>query len=552
MATEVMDSGRVQKFFEDIDTKKSAISTCIDLYKTLISDFSSLERSLNEKSKTLDFKIQTLESESEKALELIQQRENSLPVRESSLSSSIEVQKQAALSELENPSEQSDELSENLKSVCRRMDHSGLLKLVISKRKESVALKGELANALLECVDAPRLVLDAVEDFVNQKASGKTTGGGGGVGSGLTDRRWACGMVVNGLFSPDDLKEGKNAGPSFAGSVVERASRVVDMWKDKVEESGEALNRMGPVEASMFLQLMVVFGFKEKFDDAFLKKVVLEFAAWRDMAKLAVPIFGEKVGDVIDELVKIGKEIEAIYFASESGLTDRFHPIGLIKSYLRNSKKNATAILKNGNYSTSATYESNNLELNSIRTIIRCVEEHNLEAEFPLDSLRKRQSLLERAKADKKKRSSGGGSSKPSRKRLHGSITGGSRGPPPPRPSKVAKFSNPYPPFGRRNTASPAQQSPVVRYSGPYNYANQTAYEAGPASATAYATTTYGGAHAPASAPIPQQHYALQVDNASAGDARVGGSYGPPMGYASYDYGATTGAPTYQPPTYTQ
>lgn len=59
--------------------------------------------------------------------------------------------------------------------------------------------------------------------------------------------------------------------------------------------------------------------------------------------------------DIIDELVKSGKEIEAVYFAIESGITERFSPVSLLKSYLHNSRKNATTILKNGNYSTAAT-----------------------------------------------------------------------------------------------------------------------------------------------------------------------------------------------------
>ena len=58
--------------------------------------------------------------------------------------------------------------------------------------------------------------------------------------------------------------------------------------------------------------------------------------------------------DIIDELVKSGKEIEAVYFAFESGLTERFSPVSLLKSYLHNSRKNATTILKNGNHSSAA------------------------------------------------------------------------------------------------------------------------------------------------------------------------------------------------------
>lgn len=52
--------------------------------------------------------------------------------------------------------------------------------------------------------------------------------------------------------------------------------------------------------------------------------------------------------------MKNGKEIEAIYLASESGLTKRFSPVALLKSFLQNSKKNASNILKNGNNNLSA------------------------------------------------------------------------------------------------------------------------------------------------------------------------------------------------------
>lgn len=59
--------------------------------------------------------------------------------------------------------------------------------------------------------------------------------------------------------------------------------------------------------------------------------------------------------DIIDELVKNGKEIEAVYFASESDLTERFPPINLLNSYVQNYKKNIATILANGNNSHAAT-----------------------------------------------------------------------------------------------------------------------------------------------------------------------------------------------------
>ena len=190
--------------------------------------------------------------------------------------------------------------------------------------------------------------------------------------------------------------------------------------------------------------------------------------------------------------------------------------------------------------------ESSTLELNSIRAIIKCVEDHKLESEFSLDSLRKRATHLEKAKAERKKSSAG--ASKPQNKRAYGSGGGRSSGPPSFRPSKAAKFSNAFPPFSRRNPAPPAQHSPAARYSGPYNYPSQSMYD-GP-NTTPYASS-YGVPHSQSPAALPQQHYSLPVDNMGATGYRATVSYGGQTSYGAYDYG-NAAPPTYQPSSYTQ
>ncbi|KAJ6862945.1 hypothetical protein NC652_039729 [Populus alba x Populus x berolinensis] len=252
--------------------------------------------------------------------------------------------------------------------------------------------------------------------------------------------------------------------------------------------------------------------------------------------------------DIIDELVKNGKEIEAVYFASESGLTKRFSPVSLLKSYLKNSKKITTTVLKNGNYSTAATDESSTLELNSIKAIIKCVEDHKLESEFSLDSLRKRASLLEKTKAERKRGTSAATATKSQNKRGHGSSGGRDIGPTPYRQAKAAKFSYNYSSFSRRNASPPAQHSPARRYSGPFHYPSQSVYE-GPAAAP-YAST-YGISHAQSPSAIPQQLDSQPAENMSAAGFRASGSYGSQTSYGAYDYGSAAPV-TYQPSSYTQ
>lgn len=162
------------------------------------------------------------------------------------------------------------------------MDSSGLLKFIISKRKESVSLRAEISRAIWEAVDPSRLVLDAVEEFLGQKRQKV----------GVTDKRWACGLLVQAIFPEGAGYNGKKAaGPQHARRVVERAAGVVERWKEDIGD-GE----LGPAEAVMFLQMVFGFGLSSRFDQDFLRKLVMDYASRRDMARLAACLgFGEKM-----------------------------------------------------------------------------------------------------------------------------------------------------------------------------------------------------------------------------------------------------------------
>ena len=180
--------------------------------------------------------------------------------------------------------------------------------------------------------------------------------------------------------------------------------------------------------------------------------------------------------------------------------------------------------------------DSSTSELNSIKAIIKCVEDHKLESEFNLDNLRKWATLLEKAKAEKKKSSTSG--SKPQNKRGSGSSSS--------RPAKSAKFNSAHSSsFSRRNLAPSLQPSPGARFSAPFNYPSQTIYDG--ATANLY-TATYGTSHTQSPAGITQQHYSIPVDNLGPSGYRSSGSYSGQTSYGLYDY--RNGAPPTYPPPY--
>ncbi|KAA8525312.1 hypothetical protein F0562_007167 [Nyssa sinensis] len=537
MATScVINTDRLQKFFNDLETRKSLLTTVTELHKTITNHFTTLEQSIAQKSQTLDSKILAFDNQTKKTLESLENRESSIPERESATAARIEEQKESAISDIEKSESQivgERSLSDVLRMYCKFMDSAGLVRFMLARRKESVALRTEITAAVESSVDSMRLVLDAVEEFVEMKVDGKV---------GVADRRWACGTLIQAA-----VPIGESGSGGVARSIRERAAGVLEKWKGVL--GGAEGSGVGAGEAAMFLQMVVGFGLKEKFEEEYLRKLVVEFAARRDMSKLAVALgFRDKMEDIIDGLVKSGKEIEAVYFASESGLTEQFPPVALLKSHLRNCRKNANNITKKGNYSMGAVEEANNSELNAIRAIIKCVEDHKLESQFTLDSLKKRVTQLEKTKADKKR--SAASTSKPSNKRAHGGSNKGNG--PPFRPPKAGRFSNASPSFRHRNPSQP-HQAPAARFSAPYNYPNQGMYEA-PGTAS-YGPAGYGGAHTQSPAAVPQQ-YPYAPQEVGAGGVRAGGSYGGQVSYGgqtnygAYDYGVAA-TPTY-PPSYTQ
>ncbi|KAF6169596.1 hypothetical protein GIB67_003964 [Kingdonia uniflora] len=514
-----IDKDQIQTFFDKFELQTTILSNCTQLYKTLSTQFTFLEESFVEKSKTLDTKFETLETDTKQALEALEHRENSIPEDESNAIARVEELKQASLLEFEKQKGGNGEVLDFLKTLCRKMDCVGLIRFTMLKRKETGAFKYEVGVAISECVDPANLVLDALDDFIAHK----------NVKVGGSDRRWACATLLQAL-----LPENKRFG--FAKSVEERAGVIAETWKTMIDEKDS--RELGAAEAGMFLQFVVGFGLRSRFEDEYLKKLVVEYTNKREVPKLAASLWvGDQMADIIDELVKKGKEIEAVCFAYEANLIGRFLPVPLLKAHLKNARKSVSAILKDGHYSVSATEEAGYLELNAHKAIIRCVEDYKLEKEFPLESSRKRISQLEKAKIERKK--STAPTNKPQNKRPRG-VGGGPFGFNSP---KVGRTSNAY----RGNIVSP-HQSAAARYAGTsaYDYSSHPIYRHSPSAS--YVPQRYSQ-----SSPTLPQHYSqAQEDIMGVGGAttRATTSYGVQASYGAYDYN-TTFAPGTVPDTST-
>nr|CAB3475990.1 unnamed protein product [Digitaria exilis] len=213
-------------------------------------------------------------------------------------------------------------------------------------------------------------------------------------------------------------------------------------------------------EAQIFLQMVAAFGLKDKFDGEFLRRLFVANGRKKELARIACVLgFEESLGDIVEELIKTGNVVEAIYVAHEANLLEKFPPAPLLKAYVRDSSDKAQAVLKSGRHSSSALEEANNLEGNAYRSIIRCVESCQLHSMFSTEIIKKKLAKIEKEKAERKKP---GGPSRFQNKRSRGAA--GSY-PFPASKLKAARVSSSG--FG------PSFQNPVSRS---FNYAAHAGY----------------------------------------------------------------------------
>lgn len=170
--------------------------------------------------------------------------------------------------------------------------------------------------------------------------------------------------------------------------------------------------------------------------------------------------------------------------------------------------------------------ESSNLELNALRSIIKCVESLKLEQEFALESPRKRVQMLEKAKAERKKVAAVKPYNK--RARVAGQPTFF-------RPTKATRTpTSPYP--------SSRRQPPMDHYVPPPRHAfmspSHGAYKV-PGS------SPYGGTYN-RSPPSSQQPYYVPEEVAGPGSSMAYGAP-PPASYSGYEFSGGPSAGPAQP-----
>ncbi|KAE8685866.1 FRIGIDA-like protein 3 [Hibiscus syriacus] len=285
-----------------------------------------------------------------------------------------------------------------LVKLCEEMDSEGLHKFISDNRKNLAALKEEIPWALKAAASPAHLVLESLKGFyplgalnVDRKKD-----------SNLLGLRRTCIMLMECLSFLLSTMDAVSVSAEISEDIKEQAKLIAEEWKPKLDTLDLDASNGNSLEAHAFLQLLAAFGIASDFKEEELSRLIPVVSRRRQTADLCRSLgLSEKMPGVIEVLANSGRQIDAVNLAFAFDLTTQFSPVPLLKAYLREAKK-ASSPVKPGNASLTAQTEFSERELAALKAVIKCIEEHNLEEQYPVDPLQKQVLHLEKAKADTK------------------------------------------------------------------------------------------------------------------------------------------------------
>ncbi|CAM6038290.1 unnamed protein product [Sphagnum compactum] len=569
---------RLRKVFGNLEIQRAAIVNCTLEWKEFEDYFAELESSLQKRFQELVIKEKAFESKSQELQEALDKREEAVSAREQAMLSRVQEQKDSAIASLfeekrkwleektrleveaagKSSPPQAAAIPESveaitkpepvpmsevrvrpqLKTLCENMDGDGLRKYIVDHRKDVGAMRNELPTALQCAIDPARMVLGALDGYhLPEPGNGNSQPGADkNKDSGASANRRACILLLECLavVLADPVLGADH--PVVPSNIKESAKQLADQWKSKMNSShGDATGNS--LDAQSFLQLLATFGIAPEYNDDELCKLVTAVARRRQTPVLCRSLgLSSKIPDVVDRLAKEGKQIEALSFAHSFEIMDRVQPVPLLKTYLKEARKTAQSILKTGNSSTAAQNDAAMKELAALKAVLKCIEEYQLESQYPSMPLQKRVIQLEKAKSDRKRAAVAvkAHTKRPRASNGTGAGYGGVSG-------SNNNNNNDNRSYYRPSDRSQGQYGGGVAVSS-YSLAAQNNYDR--RGHAAYSTTYAGGNRSPAAL---SSSYLYSADGLS---SQVYGSTGynnPTATYSSYQFGSGLPPP---PPAY--
>ncbi|CAN7045241.1 unnamed protein product [Brassica rapa subsp. trilocularis] len=422
---------QLQKAFAELESQRAV--TLNLKWNELEEHFHGLERSLKRRFHELEDQEKEYESKTRKAQELLEKKKAAVEAKEKASLERLQKKRDAAVFAINSALDkcnnnnnapyisakafaaddetldgtvQDAEISPvkaypELVKLCEDVDSAGLHKFISDNRKNLALLKEEIPVALKSAANPGTLVLDSLEGFYPTTSDGKKD-------ANLLGMRRTCIMLMECLSVLLSGLDSNSLAAVLSEDVKDRAKGVADGWNPLLESIDMDAGNGNSLEAHAFLQLLATFGIVSEFEEDGILKLIPMVSRRRQAAELCRSLgLSEKMPGVIELLVNSGKQIDAVNLAFAFGLTEEFPPVELLKCYLTDASRSSSQ----GNASPAIIIvicvpmqdDFNERELTGLKAVIKCVEEHNLEEQYPVEPLHKRILQLEKAKAEKKR-----------------------------------------------------------------------------------------------------------------------------------------------------
>ncbi|CAK9213715.1 unnamed protein product [Sphagnum troendelagicum] len=517
---------RLHKVIANLEIQRVAIENCSLEWKEIMVYFTELESSLQKRFQHLIAKEKALESKSQQLRQVLDKREEAVSAREQAMLSRVQEQKDSAISSL---------LEEKRKWLEeRRTRHAGTGQAAAEKSPHvAAAVPKSVVGVTTTTPDEP---VNSAPVAPNDPALPSQA------------------MEVDAAAAASKLAGIPTVTASSEGALALAAAAHVSVIANK-QVGGVSSQMMGTPSAGPSIFVNIKFHHVEFHHSKLIYEQYPNYPvpySAGPLPQMAFPVlkteFHVAICNVVDRLAKEGKQIEALSFAHAFGIMNRIQPVLLLKNYLKEARKTAQSILKNGNSSMAAQNDAALKELAALKAVLNCIEEYHLENHYPSMPLQKRVVQLEKAKSDRKRAAvavKAGHTKRPrTSNATHG--CGGYGG-----GSGSNNNSNNY---DNRSYYRPSDRSQPSQYGhgvgvSSYSFSPQNNnYDRSGHQQGAYSTTYVSGNRTPVSLSSSQVYSAEHGYSSQAYGPTTGYNNPSAATYSSYQFGSSLQRPT--PPTY--
>ncbi|XP_030939233.1 protein FRIGIDA [Quercus lobata] len=331
----------------------------------------SFTRRLDELQKHLEFIENTIESRSKQLLLI----ENTNPVVVETIT---EEEEAAQGGEGEEEVLSSRGTKSEVEYLCEMMCSRSLRKYIVSNMSDEAKLREEVPAALKFAPKPAKLVLDCIGRFYLQGSKAYTKN------SPMIPARQASLLILE-FFLLSDCE-------SLNEKEKDEAHSAALAWRKRLVTEG-GLSRATPIDATGLLLFIASFGIPSRFSNQDLRDLILLTTQNISTALRRSPLLLARIPDIIEEMMKNGRSVEAVDIAYTFGVEEKFHPQTILTSFLHKSKEawKRTRAVAHG---SMVLKEANEKQLAALKSVIRCLEDHKIDPTKLLPGWRIKENII--------------------------------------------------------------------------------------------------------------------------------------------------------------